>query len=545
MKTMNKSHRLLAAALAVLTAALLPFALASCTSEPETGGTTTDEETAAPAPDPFDLVKDGKTEFTLVIGRYADFYCDKMCYMIRDALAGYGAEIAVSTDFDLFLDSLDVLDRAKYLLEIESLAEGKEPGRFADAAALEASYDKSEPYEILVGETDRDESARAAAELTGENSYTVRVDGHKIVIAANSKPALLAATEAFIAGLPEGGGDVMIDELDKKGVADAGEPREQLFFGMTQKGIDDSFSELLDGLFTGKTREEIYRADIGQAFSMHFPDIIMIGGQYRAYYISYASPTPGAPSTGLAVSDNGLDWTPAGQVIDPTASYDNTGCAFAGVWEDEEGILYLAYEGSGKGRVGEVCLAVSFDGGDSWIKEGILYKHDADSLYWCKNNVGTPDLYKSGDTWYLTFHGFGNGGGNGGCQIGVAYGPSLRNLTVLKDPVIPTEKDTAWSGTTGRRDVLKCGEYYYMVYEVSTEAVSGAGYGGAHWSHMFARSKDMINWEISEGPQLVQPYAGFGNDGPCWCVADGKLYVFMRNVTNCTTAVALVPSSGG
>ena len=31
----------------------------------------------------------------------------------------------------------------------------------------------------------------------------------------------------------------------------------------------------------------------------------MEDGQYRAYYISYASPVAGAPSTGLAVSDNG------------------------------------------------------------------------------------------------------------------------------------------------------------------------------------------------------------------------------------------------
>ena len=540
---MKKICKFLFPALAVLTAAILCASLASCKSEPAVSETTTDETTVAPAPDPLDLVKDGKTDFTLVVGRYADFYCDKMCYKIKDALAGFGAEIGVSTDFDIFLNSLDVIDRAKYLLEIESLAQGKEPGRFIDAAALEASYDKSEPYEILVGETDRDESIRAAAELTGENSYLIRADGHKIVIAANSKPALKAATEAFIAGLPQNGSDVRISELDKNGVADAKEYPEKLFFGMTQKEIDESFSDLLDGLFTGKTREEIFRADIGKDFAMHFPDIIMIDGQYRAYYISYASPTPGAPSTGIAVSDNGLDWTPAGQAIDPTTSYDNTGCAFAGVWEDEEGILYLVYEGSGKNRVGEVCLAVSFDGGDSWIKEGVIYSHDADSLPWCGINVGTPDLYKSGDTWYLTFHGFGRGGGNGGCQIGVAYGPTLRNLTVLKDPVIPTEKDTPWSGTTGRRDVIKCGEYFYMVYEVSTEQVQGAGYGGAHWSHMFARSKDMINWEISEGPQLVQPYAGFGNDGPCWCIADGKLYVFMRNVTNCTTAVALVPAT--
>ena len=204
------------------------------------------------------------------------------------------------------------------------------------------------------------------------------------------------------------------------------------------------------------------------------------------------------------------------------------------MWKDEDGIIYLAYEGSGDDRKGHVYLAVSFDDGKTWKKEGYL----VDGYY------GTPDFYKKDGVWYLTFHGCPEWGpkynkGNSTCQIGVAYGDNLRNLTVLDYPVIPTEKDTLWSGTTGRRDVFKCGEYYYMVYEISTESVPEVGYGGAYWSHMFARSKDMINWEITEGPQLPQDTPSFGNDGTNWIVIDGELYVFMRNRGNNTTAVKL------
>ncbi len=552
-----KKHPVRAAALSRAAGIILLFTLllqvASCgSSGRETGLSTPAVTTDEPLPErePLTLIKDGATEFTLVIGRRAPFFCDKMCYEISDAFAALGAEIAVKKDYDLFMDSLDIMLRSKYLLELESLAKGHEPGRFLDASEVENSYDRNAPFEILVGDTDRDASIRAKDELKEENTYIVRVDGNKIVINANSNAALRLATDVFISEILGAGGTesdsrgkIEVLDFEKKGVAGSGpEPAEKLFFGMTQKQIDDSFSDLLDGLFTGKTKEEIYRADIGGNIAMHFPEIIYKDGQYRAYYISYASPVAGAPSTGLAVSDNGFDWKYERQIIDPDSSFDSTGCGFAGVFEDEDGILYLAYEGSGKKSVGQVCLAVSFDGGTSWHKEGIILNNADLMLSWCNYNVGTPDLYKAGDVWYLTFHGFGTGGGNGGCQIGVAFGPSLRDLTVLEDPVLPTEKGTPWSGTTGRRDVLFCGGWYYMVYEISTEAVSGAGYGGAHWSHMFARSRDMIEWETTSGPQLVQPQAGFGNDGPCFCIADGKLYVFMRNVTNCTTAVAQLPT---
>ena len=109
-------------------------------------------------------------------------------------------------------------------------------------------------------------------------------------------------------------------------------------------------------------------------------------------------------------------------------------------------------------------------------------------------HIGPPDLFKKDGVWYLTFHGFGKGKKD--CQIGLAYGKELApgKLTVCPDPILPTSGDPSDpdSGTTGRRDVIfddKSG-CFYMVYEVSTDMV-GSDFGGSHWGHMFARSKDM------------------------------------------------------
>ena len=110
---------------------------------------------------PLELIKNGKSEFTLVINRYAQFINDKAAYMIKDALkAVSGVELSIAKDYDLFLNSLDTKTRANYELQLAFEASGGTTNMFADNAAIEAKYDKSAPYEILIGDTDRPESAR-------------------------------------------------------------------------------------------------------------------------------------------------------------------------------------------------------------------------------------------------------------------------------------------------------------------------------------------------------------------------------------------------
>jgi predicted GH43/DUF377 family glycosyl hydrolase len=282
--------------------------------------------------------------------------------------------------------------------------------------------------------------------------------------------------------------------------------------------------------------------DMGASFKMHFPDMIYKDGQYWAYYITYKT-NSGKGGVGLAVSDNGVDWKDKGCVLQPGEDYDCNGAYFAGVWLDTDGTFYLTYECKGGedteyGTLENVALATSKDG-INWTKEGvILYKNpDWD---WQLANVGTPDLYKKDGVWYLYFHGFDYTD----CQVGVAYGEDLHNLTVHPEPIIRTEDDTPYSGTVGRRDVIYVGGYYYMVYEVSTDQAEEGGYNGAYWTHMFARSKDLITWETIGEPIITQTNedgsqkAGMGYDGPCWMIIGKHIYVYVR-IKNRTTAFEL------
>lgn len=411
-------------------------------------------------------------------------------------------------------------------------------------------------YEILIGETNRPESIAALEELSHENAYAIRVMGKKIVIVANKDAALEEAVTLFLSNYVgyqgennfESREEIKLEEtlnseglwIDPEIVIDDGNPK--VLYGLSQEQVDEFFGDILDGLFTGKTTETITVTDMGASFKMHFPDMIYYNNQYWGYYITYKTKT-GKGGVGLAVSDDGVNWTDKGCVLQPSEDFDCNGAYFAGVWLDDDGTFYLTYECKGGeeteyGTLENVALATSEDG-INWTKEGvILYKNHESP--WQTANVGTPDLYKKDDTWYLFFHGFNYTD----CQIGVAYGEDLHNLTVVPDPIIPTEDNTLYSGTTGRRDVIYVDGYYYMVYEVSTDQAPEGGYNGAYWTHMFARSRDLITWETIKAPILTQTNAdgsakpGMGYDGPCWMIIGKHIYVYMR-VKNRTTAVEL------
>ena len=444
----------------------------------------------------------------------------------------------------------------KLSLSLKKALQSVTGAEFALLTDWEGKDDNAELLEILIGETNRPESKSAMEALAGENDYMVRVDGNKVVIVGNSEGALTDAVTYFLstyagwraeddftaATTLKMNADVSYTGtwIDPEIVPDDGKP--DVLYGLSQDQVDMLFADILDGLFTGDTTEVIVEQGIGREFGFHFPDIVYYKGQYLAYYITYKTDT-GKGGVGLAVSDDGKTWTNKGCVIQPDEDWDMNGAYFAGVWIDD-GTFYLVYECKGGetteyGTLENVALATSYDG-VNWFKEGvILYKNH--SLWWQKANVGTPDLYKDGDTWYLFFHGFDYKD----CYVGVAYGEDLMNLTALDEPIISTEDNTPWSGTIGRRDVIYCDGYYYMVYEISTDQAPSGGYGGAYWSHMFARSTDLINWEISSGPLLTQKNAdgsdktGFGYDGTCWMIVGRHLYVYMREGGS-TTAVELV-----
>ena len=497
-------------------------ALAACR-----GGQTADSETTVPisepdatqeAPERLMLVSDGTSEFAVIRP-------DEPIYNGAEVKAAQTIKKAVNAVSGVPLDiASDFLTR---------------------------NDDNSERFEILIGATNRPESAAAIAELTEEDEYIVRISGKKVVIAANSSSAMSGAVAYF---LSEFVGWVSETEFTPSSSIELTEGEYKTIwvhpnilpenavpngiYGLTQAQVDEKFAELLDGLFTGKTVETIAVDNIGGSFAFHFPDIIYVNGEYWAYYICYATNT-GNGGVGLATSTDGINWDNKGCVIQPDEDWDCNGTYFAGVWLDDDGTFYCTYECKGKdgtkyGMFENIALATSKDG-INWEKHGVILYADRTKDSWQKVNIGTPDLYKVGDVWYLFFHGFDSTE----CRVGLAYGKDLFNLTVLVEPIIDTEDDTLWSGTIGRRDLIYCGGYYYMVYEISTDKKSSGGYAAASWTHMFARSRDLVNWEITDGPQLIQPTTGFGYDGPCWMVIGDKLYVYMRNPANYTTAVEL------
>ena len=297
------------------------------------------------------------------------------------------------------------------------------------------------------------------------------------------------------------------------------------------------------GLFDGTTTEVVEPGTFGLDFAMHFPDFIRVGDEIYAYYIG--ADQNGKMGTCLAISkDNGATFQKECVVLNAEEKYDALYAAFAGIWyEESEGLFYMAYEAHGDGSTGgqDVALAVSEDG-ITFEKKGVILDEDDCPPSWCRANVGTPDLYKEGDVWYVFFHGY-NGDD---CQIGVAYGEDLFALEVYPDPIVPTNSQAGAidSGTTGRRDVVKYGDTYFMVYEVSSDKVNGS-YNESQWTHMFAYSTDLIHWTTIEAPLVDQgDHIGMGYDGPAWLEIDGDMYVYFRvtGSVNHTKRAKLLPA---
>ena len=232
-------------------------------------------------------------------------------------------------------------------------------------------------------------------------------------------------------------------------------------------------AQTLADLWDGRAKWDLAAEKVGADFTFHCLSILPHDGKLLAYYIAnYTNPAnQNRMGIGRAHSVDGMKWTDEGRLLDtgPAGAWDDRVASFPGIWKDGD-TWYLVYEGAADDipfSPGDIGLATSRDGKNFTKHPGNpILKHEKTG--WERVNIGTPSLYKEKGTWHLFYHGYDGTV----CQIGVASGKSLTELT--KSPANPTVPSSgergAWDeGATGKRSmIVKEGDFYYFVFEGRT-----------------------------------------------------------------------------
>jgi len=147
-------------ALSLLLACLMLF-VSGCHSVPGQSGDTTEAETEAPTPTAFSLMQDRKLLFSLIRGEYATDREKRAAMFLRDSL------IPFLDSYPQLTDDWDYKD------------------------------DNAGRLEVLIGMTNRPESA-AVKETLGKNSYAIRHINGKLVIIGSTSEMTYRGVQAFI-----------------------------------------------------------------------------------------------------------------------------------------------------------------------------------------------------------------------------------------------------------------------------------------------------------------------------------------------------------
>ena len=309
----------------------------------------------------------------------------------------------------------------------------------------------------------------------------------------------------------------------------------------------------LEDLWSGKATFEVETKHFGAEWGMHFLSVV---ADQNTFYAYHNVPDGGQNGVGLATTSDGLIFKNLGRVLTRSGKgWDSRFASFPGAAKIEEN-WFLTYEGAGDSP-GDIGLATSSDGRTFSKNPTPILVHGKRQpkdpanlpLAWELNNIGTPSVYHENGQFFVFYHGFGRrSGGETGrgqkrepddCQVGLATGPELTKLKrVGNGPLVKTSKAQWDSGTIGRRSVLKQEDYYYMVFEGSTEQP----YDKAKWSSGLARSKAITGpWEkFEQNPILPTTESGFGYDGPEFVQIGPTLYIYFRSPQGPTSRAALV-----
>ncbi|MGM9682302.1 MAG: hypothetical protein ACI3XQ_01760 [Eubacteriales bacterium] len=162
---------------ALLLALIIVIAcMTSCKTDRSNGGVNTESDTSSTSEgtesesEPpqvkvvLELIKDGKSDFKIIYSGDSSDNGISLAYKLKEEIKNkYGVELTVDDDY---------------------LASGEE----ADSSA----------FEILIGKTNRPESAQVLEKVSGNSDYAIEAVGNKLVFAASSSYALSNSISYFI-----------------------------------------------------------------------------------------------------------------------------------------------------------------------------------------------------------------------------------------------------------------------------------------------------------------------------------------------------------
>ncbi len=203
-------------------------------------------------------------------------------------------------------------------------------------------------------------------------------------------------------------------------------------------------------------------------------------GTYHVWYSgwqgNYDHTVPNLVHLGYAYSTDGVHWTKSAN----NPIYSQTWIEdVAVVKEGNTYYMYAEDEYTGSGLGARINLYTSQDK-LNWTRYGTVLAKNGGG--WESDDVGTPTVWKEGNTWYMLYEGYGPSTEG---QVGLATSSNGINWTrhpnnpVLANP-LGTDKDIAFDS------IIKIENVYYAYGHYDT--------GGHVWAAAMFTSTDLLSW---------------------------------------------------
>jgi hypothetical protein len=229
----------------------------------------------------------------------------------------------------------------------------------------------------------------------------------------------------------------------------------------------------------------------------------------------------------LFTTADGDSWVDEGIVLRPQrGTWCDQMTSFPGVAKVGS-TYFMAFEGKGFDSFADIGLATSADGVHWAVSPKPILRHTGRGAE--RINIGTPSLHHENGTWTLFYHAYDGRD----CRVLAATGTSLQALVRVNRgrPIIDTARAGIDAGTIGKRSqVIREGGFYYMAVEVSSDQVTGRGFGGSDWSTILVRSPSLHGgWQKLPGTLLRTTGSSFGFDGPELVAIGGQWRLYTRD----------------